>query len=89
MEKKEQFNTIVLMTAKLLGLQKEVHYLQMFDLQGEKAKILDSFLERVAMLHKNNKGARIANQLRTNYFALSEKQAYCISKAAIKNHIEF
>ena len=88
MEKEDDFNTTVLMTARLLGLQSEVYYLQMFDLQGEKAKILDSFLERVAMLHKNNKGAIIANQLRTNYFALSEKQAYCISKAAIKYKIE-
>ena len=88
MDKKEQYNTIVLMTAKLLGLQKEVYYLQMFEIQGEKAKILDSFLERVAMLHKNNKGAIIASQLRTNHFALSEKQAYCIAKAAIKYKIE-
>lgn len=88
MDKKEEYNTRVLMTARLLGLQKEVNYLQMFDIQEEKAKTLDDFLEKIANLHKGNKGAKIAKQLKENPFVLSEKQAYCICKSAIKNHIE-
>ena len=88
MTKKEEYNAIVLMTAKLLGIQAEVNYLQMFDLQKEKAEMLDAFLEKISNLHRGTKGARIANSLRTNPFALSEKQAYCISRAAIRNHIE-
>lgn len=46
MDKKEEYNTRVLMTARLLGLQKEVNYLQMFDIQEEKANTLDDFLEK-------------------------------------------
>ena len=87
-DKKEEYKAIVFMTARLLALQKEIYYLQMFDLQKEKVNILNAFLEKVTNLHRNNKGARIANQLKTNYFALSEKQAYCISKTAIKYNIE-
>jgi uncharacterized protein YydD (DUF2326 family) len=85
---KEEFNTIVLMTARILGLQKEVNYLQMFGLQGEKAKMLDAFLKKIANLSRRNKGAIIANHFKEKPFTLSEKQAYCISKSAIKNHIE-
>ena len=60
----------------------------MFDLQGEKAKKLDAFLEKIANLHRNNKGAKIARQYKDKPFVLSAKQAYCISKAAIKYKIE-
>ena len=88
MTRKEEYNTIVLMTARLLGIYKEVNYLQMFDIQNAKTKMLDAFLEKIANLNKNNKGAKIANQLRTKSFGLSEKQAYCISRAAIRNNIE-
>ena len=88
MEKKEDFNTTVLMTARLLGLQSEIYYLQMFDLQKEKAKRLDAFLEKFANLHRNNKGVRIVRQYKEKPFAFSAKQAYCISKTAIKYKIE-
>ncbi len=88
MTQKEEYKAIVLTTARLLGLQAEVYYLQMFDLQGEKSKILDAFLGKVASLHKGNKGAKIAKQLKEKPFALSAKQAYSISRVAIKNQIE-
>lgn len=85
---KEEYNNVVLMTARLLGLQKEVNYLQMFGLQGEKGEKLDAFLEKVDHLRKNNKGARIVNQQKEKYFMFTEKQAYRVAQAALRNNIE-
>ena len=86
--RKEEYKTITLMAARLLGLQAEVYYLQMFDPQNEKPKILDAFLDKVASLPKTNIGAKVATQLKKRGFALSAKQAYHIAKTAIRHKIE-
>ena len=86
--KKEEYNATVLMTAKLLGLQAEVNYLQMFEMQGERYKELDDFIKKIAKLSGCNKGARIAKSLIERWFMLSAKQAYFLSKTAIRHQIQ-
>ena len=86
--KKDEYNVTVILTGRLLGLQKEAYYLQMFDYQSEGAKKLNVFIDKIAKLSNRNKGARIAKQLKEKPFELTIKQAYSIAKTAIRNQIE-
>ena len=83
-----EYNATVILTGRLLGLQKEVHYLQMFDCQSEGIKKLDAFIEKIAKLSRHNTGAKIAKHLKEKPFELTIKQAYSIAKTAVKNQIE-
>lgn len=83
-----EYNATVILAGRLLGLQREVYYLQMNDHKAEGAKRLDIFIERIARLSNHHIGAKIAKQLKEKPFGLSIKQAYSIAKTAIKNQIE-